>query len=164
LTVAERVVIQEARRETPAALDWIETRGRAAEFSEHALLELRVVAEEVLTNIAKYAYAPEVDATVEMRISFRGTVAVLELLDQGMAFDPLAQSPPDLDAPLEERPLVVLGLTLLRALVDEVRYVREGTTNVLRLVKRVAAHRIPGRRAPHPGRPERRKGRQGFQH
>lgn len=136
--MAERVVIQDARRETAAALDFIEARGRAASFSEPALLELRVVAEEVLTNVAKYAYAPEVEATVEMRISFTRTTAVLEFRDQGKAFDPLAQSAPDLDVPMEERSVGGLGLTLLRALVEEARYARKGSTNVLRLVKRVA--------------------------
>ena len=49
---------------------------------------------------------------------------------------PLAQPTPDLDAPVEERPIGGLGLTLVRALVEEARYAREGPVNVLRLVKR----------------------------
>jgi anti-sigma regulatory factor (Ser/Thr protein kinase) len=60
----------------------------------------------------------------------------LEFRDQGEPFDPMAQTPPDLDVPLEERPIGGLGLTLVRALADEARYAREGPVNVLRLVKR----------------------------
>jgi anti-sigma regulatory factor (Ser/Thr protein kinase) len=67
------------------------------------------------------------------------TEAVLEFRDQGRLFDPLTEPPPDLDAPLEQRPRGGLGLPLVRALVDDARYVREGATNVLRLVKRKAA-------------------------
>jgi serine/threonine-protein kinase RsbW len=99
------------------------------------VLELRVVGEEVLTNIAKYAFEPGTSAAVELLLSFTDAAAVLEFRDQGNAFDPLAQPPPDLDVPLEKRRLGGLGLTLVHALVDEARYTREGPTNVLRLVK-----------------------------
>jgi anti-sigma regulatory factor (Ser/Thr protein kinase) len=40
---------------------------------------------------------------------------------------------------LADRPVGGLGLTLLRRLVDEAAYAREGTMNVLRLVKRRVA-------------------------
>jgi anti-sigma regulatory factor (Ser/Thr protein kinase) len=129
----------DARSEGRAALDRLEARGREAGLDEGTVIELRVVAEEVLTNIAKYAFEPGEQAAAEVLFSLTGSEAVLEFRDQGRAFDPLAQSPPDLDAPPEERPLGGLGLPLIRGLVDEIRYAREGATNVLRLVKRRAA-------------------------
>ena len=61
---------------------------------------------------------------------------MLEFRDQGPAFDPLSGPAPDLDAPLEQRPVGGLGLVLVRALVEDARYLREGPFNVLRLVKR----------------------------
>jgi anti-sigma regulatory factor (Ser/Thr protein kinase) len=100
------------------------------------VLDLRLVAEEVLTNVAKYAYAPGATPAVELVLTLNDEAAVLEFHDRGMPFDPLAQPGADLDAPLEERPIGGLGLTLVRALVEEAAYVREGQTNVLRLVKR----------------------------
>lgn len=90
----------------------------------------------MLTNIAKYAFAPGGQPAVELWYSFTDAAAVLEFRDEGPPFDPLAQPPPDLDAPLEQRTAGGLGLTLMRALVDEARYVRDGPANVLRLVKR----------------------------
>jgi anti-sigma regulatory factor (Ser/Thr protein kinase) len=132
-------VIADAGKEGPTALDRFEARCRNAGFAESAVLELRLVAEEVLTNIAKYGFEPGATPAVELLLSFRDDAAVLEFRDGGKAFDPLAQPPPDLDAPLEERPLGGLGLPLVRALVSEARYVREGPTNVLTLVKRRAA-------------------------
>ena len=102
------------------------------------MLELRIVAEEVLTNIAKYAFEPGTTAAAEMVLTFSDDAVVLELRDLGKAFDPLAQPPPDLDAPVDQRPLGGLGLPLVRALVDEARYTRDGPANVLRLVKRRA--------------------------
>jgi sigma-B regulation protein RsbU (phosphoserine phosphatase) len=132
-------VIADAREDLPAALDRFEARGRGAGLAEPEVRELRLVAEEVLTNVAKYAFAPGRTAGVEWLFSFTPDATVLEFRDQGIPFDPLGQAPPDLDAPLAERPLGGLGLTLVRAFVDEAGYVRDGSTNVLRLVKRRTA-------------------------
>jgi anti-sigma regulatory factor (Ser/Thr protein kinase) len=129
-------VIADARKEGPAALDRLEALCRAAGLAEPVVLELRLVAEEVVTNVAKYGYAPGAAAAMEVRVSMDDDVVSLEFRDQGQPFDPLAQPPPDLDAPLEERTIGGLGLTLVRALVEEARYLREGSANVLRLVKR----------------------------
>ena len=137
--VSERIAIADARREIPAALDRFEGRCRAAGFAEPTVLELRVIAEEVLTNIAKYGYEPGERPAVEMSFSFSGDGAIVEFRDQGRPFDPLAEPGPDLDAPVEQRAVGGLGLTLVRALVEEVQYVRDGPTNVLRIVKRRAA-------------------------
>jgi phosphoserine phosphatase RsbU/P len=137
--VPERMVIADAGKDTPSALDRIEGCCRAAGLTDQDVLEVRLVAEEVLTNIAKYAFEPEMKPAVELQLSFTDAAAVLEFRDQGKAFDPLAQPAPDLDIPWERRPLGGLGLTLVRALVDEARYVREGAANVLHLVKRRSA-------------------------
>lgn len=132
----ERIAIADTRSAGASALDRIEARCRAASFDEATVLDLRLVAEEVLTNIAKYAFAPGTAAAAEIVLSLTATEAVLEFRDEGRLFDPLARPAPDLDAPYSERSLGGLGLTLVRALVDEARYTREGATNVLRLVKR----------------------------
>jgi anti-sigma regulatory factor (Ser/Thr protein kinase) len=100
------------------------------------VLDLRLVAEEVLTNIAKYAFAPGTTAAAEIVLSLTATETVLEFRDGGRVFDPIVQPAPDLDLPYADRSLGGLGLPLVRALVDEARYAREGPTNVLRLVKR----------------------------
>ena len=135
----ELIRIDDARRECAAALDRLEACCRAAALSAPIVLELRVVAEEVLTNVSKYGYEPDRAPAVELHLTFTEAAAVLEFRDQGRAFDPLAEPLPDIEAPPEERPAGGLGLALVRALVDEVRYEREGTSNVLRLVKRRAA-------------------------
>ncbi len=135
----QRIAIADARREGATALDRIEEGCRAAGLDDATVLDLRLVAEEILTNIAKYAFAPDATPAAEVRLALTEAAVVLEFRDEGRAFDPLAQPPPDLDLPLEERSLGGLGLPLVRALVDEARYAREGPANVLRLVKRRAA-------------------------
>ena len=131
-----RIAIAGSPSAVASALDRIEAQCRAASFDEAAVLELRLVAEEVLTNITKYAYPRGTTAAAEVVLSLTSTEAVLEFRDQGRPFDPLAHPAPDMGAPVPERSVGGLGLPLVRALVDEARYAREGSTNVLRLVKR----------------------------
>jgi anti-sigma regulatory factor (Ser/Thr protein kinase) len=134
--LSERILIADGRSDIPRALDRFEACCRDAGLVDQDVLELRLVAEEVLTNIAKYAFEAGVQPAAEFLFSFTDAAAVLEFRDQGRAFDPLAEPPPDLDAPLDQRHVGGLGLTLVRALIEEARYVREGPLNVLRLVKR----------------------------
>jgi anti-sigma regulatory factor (Ser/Thr protein kinase) len=135
----ERIVIEDARRETGAALDRLEAACRAAGLDGEAVIDLRVVAEEVLTNVAKYAFEPDLPPALELSLEVGEAEAVLEFRDRGRPFDPLTADAPDLERPPEERPLGGLGLALVRALVDEASYAREGGANRLRLVKRRTA-------------------------
>lgn len=64
---------------------------------------------------------------------------VLCVEDDGPAFDPLAAPEPDLDAPLEDRPVGGLGIHLLREMMDTLDYVRRDDRNRLILRKRVQA-------------------------
>ncbi len=61
------------------------------------------------------------------------------LEDDGPAFDPLAAPMPDLDAPIEDRPIGGLGIHLLREMMDELEYTRLDSRNRLTLRKRIAA-------------------------
>ena len=131
----ERLVLTNAGTGLVSALDRLEGHYHAAALSAEAVLDLRLVAEELLTNIAKYAFEAEA-GRVELRLTIAGPSVALELRDEGRAFDPLAQPAPDLEAPLETRGPGGLGLVLVRALVDEASYRREGGSNVLRIVKR----------------------------
>jgi anti-sigma regulatory factor (Ser/Thr protein kinase) len=94
-------------------------------------LELRLLGEEAITNIVKYAGANGITVAVEVS----EPSVMLELRDDGRPFDPLSAAPPDLDASVEQRPLGGLGIHLLQTLTDAVSYERDADWNVLRLTK-----------------------------
>jgi len=59
----------------------------------------------------------------------------IEMVDDGKPFDPLTDAPvPDVNAPMEERPIGGLGVFLVRKLMDELTYRREEGRNHLTLV------------------------------
>ena len=61
---------------------------------------------------------------------------VVELIDEGVPFDPLAVEDPDMRAGVVDRPIGGLGIFLVRRVMDEVAYLRDGSRNVLKLVIR----------------------------
>ncbi len=122
-------------RQLGRGLDALEAALRAGRLPEETVLDLRVVAEEILTNVAKYAHADGAEHWVRVRLELLAGEVSLEFTDDGGAFDPLAERPPVSAG--GERPLGGLGLELVRSLVDAAEYARRGSENVLTLKKRV---------------------------
>ena len=59
----------------------------------------------------------------------------MEFEDRGREFNPLEIGEPDLDSPIEDRQLGGLGIHLVKKMVDEAKYRREGDRNILLLRK-----------------------------
>lgn len=119
--------------EIPDVITFID--GLAGEWGlhPHRLQQLELAVEEVVVNICEYAYkVPPGEFTV--RVEPGDTRFAVEVIDEGVPFDPLALEEPDLRAKAAERPIGGLGILLVRRLMDEVAYRREGTRNVLTLV------------------------------
>ena len=96
---------------------------------------LLVSIEEILTNIIKYGFDEE--GVHPIHITFRRVEEQIEMEfeDRGREFNPLDIGEPDLDIPLEERKLGGLGIHLVKKMVDEAKYRREGDRNILLLRK-----------------------------
>jgi anti-sigma regulatory factor (Ser/Thr protein kinase) len=96
-----------------------------------------IMLEELITNVAKYGYRNRSAGVAEVALELEPPHLTIEFIDDGDPFDPLTAPPPDLEAPLEERGLGGLGVHILRALAEEIRYTRLEQRNVLLLKRRV---------------------------
>jgi serine/threonine-protein kinase RsbW len=103
--------------------------------------QLNLVLEELITNTISYGYPDGPGAPIRLRMERRGDVVEVDLIDEGVAFDPRTAPEPDLDAPFEERPAGGLGVYFVRQFVDELDYRRVAGRNHLRLRKRVPPRR-----------------------
>ncbi|MFI4941748.1 MAG: ATP-binding protein [Burkholderiales bacterium] len=130
-------------RELGRGLDAVEDALRSASTREETVLDLRLVAEEVLTNVAHHAYDDAAQHWIRLRLTLLADEVTLEFTDDGRPFDPLAKAPRGLDADGAERAIGGLGIHLTLALVDAAEYDRRGSENVLTLTKRLSA--------PHSG-------------
>jgi anti-sigma regulatory factor (Ser/Thr protein kinase) len=107
---------------------------------------LQIILDELFTNVVKYGYegvAAEAQAEghpeghIEVALSLEADRLIIEFVDDGLPFDPLASPLPDLDLPVEERTMGGVGIAIVRALVDEAGYQRDGNCNRLTLGRTV---------------------------
>jgi serine/threonine-protein kinase RsbW len=106
----------------------------AAGVPEDELGKLDLVLEEILINVARYAYTPETGA-VEVAYAQAGPSKLLvEIADFGRIFNPLEADPPDLSRGLADRPIGGLGVFLVRSMVDSIDYRREADQNILSFI------------------------------
>jgi anti-sigma regulatory factor (Ser/Thr protein kinase) len=93
--------------------------------------------EEHLTNILRYGFA---DAAAEHLVSFKFSSErgefVIEISDDGKAFDPTKFPEPDFSVPIEKRKIGGLGIHMMRKSMDALEYERANGRNVLRMRKR----------------------------
>ena len=94
--------------------------------------QLELAVEEAVVNICLYAYAPLAGELV-VRVEPGAERFVVELIDEGVPFDPLTVGDPDLSSCVEERAVGGLGIFLARRVVDELAYRRDASRNVLSL-------------------------------
>jgi anti-sigma regulatory factor (Ser/Thr protein kinase) len=91
--------------------------------------------EEHLTNLLAYAYEDTAPHDIVVRLTVENRCFQIEVEDDGRPFNPLSHAPVDTSLPLSEKPLGGLGIHLIRSLMDEAVYRREGDKNILRLRK-----------------------------
>ena len=108
--------------------------GAAEEWGLHPqrLMQLELAIEEAVVNICHYAYAVP-PGELLVRLTMSPASFIVELVDEGIPFDPLAIPEPDLRAAAEERSVGGLGIFFVRRVMDEVGYMRDGSRNILRL-------------------------------
>lgn len=98
---------------------------------------LLIAVDEAVTNVIQHGYR-EREGSVEVEIGRDAENMLICLRDGAPPFDPRVIPPPDLAAPLEDRPIGGLGVHLIRQNVDAVRYrVTAQGGNELTLVKRL---------------------------
>jgi len=106
-------------------------------FARKRSREIELAVEEALVNISKYAYPDNNTGEVEVRCQMdNDAVLVIEILDTGTPFDIRYFSEPDLNVNISDRKIGGLGIFLIRKMVDEVHYRRDGESNILTFIIR----------------------------
>ena len=98
-----------------------------------------VVIDELLGNIARYAYGPG-SGTVTVRVETEDAppAVILMFMDRGVPFDPLSRECPDtLHLPAPERPIGGLGLFMVREIMDDISYRYQDGMNILTVRKEI---------------------------
>ena len=111
---------------------------RNAEILRPVSSDICVVLDEVVSNIVKYGYENKADREILVVLELRDGLVELDILDEAPEFNPLERADPKTDQALEDRPIGGLGIHIVKKLMDEIVYRREGGRNHLVLRKRLA--------------------------
>jgi anti-sigma regulatory factor (Ser/Thr protein kinase) len=114
----------------PRMMEWILDFMRENGFPSARIQEIELASEEALINIIRHAYAGRESGEVEIRCRAGTDHVEIDFVDDGVAFDPTSKARPQLDLPIEERQVGGLGIFLIRNLIHEIHYRREGGQNI----------------------------------
>ena len=134
----KEMTLPAAKESIPRMTAFIDGQLEAAACPVKAQLQIDLVLDEVLSNIAAYAYgAGPGEVTVRFDLEDASRTASITFLDSGCPFDPLARPDPDVTASAEERDAGGLGIYLVKKTMDDVQYRYEKGRNVLTVRKRL---------------------------
>lgn len=126
--------IAEVARVIAAFGDFADAEGLPASVRRSAF----VVLDELLANTVSHGLQGRPEGQVTIDVKLATELLVMTLRDNGNAFDPFARAAPDTTSSVEDRPIGGLGIHLVKQLVDDVSYRREGDHNVVVIAKRLA--------------------------
>lgn len=114
----------------PQAMAWLEQAAEQQHWDARTLFKLSLCMDEALTNIVMYAFPmgafpdPETVPRIDLGISCDGTRIVLDLADNGVAYDPTRSTPGDLAASLDDAVIGGHGLRILQHYLEKMEYQR----------------------------------------
>lgn len=117
--------------EVPMLGEWMEVTGEQLGLPMSTVFQLNLALEEAFVNVVDYAYPGKNGMPVQLNMDGKGETLIFTLIDEGEPFDPTTLEEPDTSLPAEERPIGGLGVFLVKQIMDEVRYERQGTRNIL---------------------------------
>jgi serine/threonine-protein kinase RsbW len=115
----------------PKILRWIRENLSELSLSASEKNKLEVVSEEIIVNIAHYAY-PAAEGTIEIEIEEKNGGVVFSFLDSGKPFNPLENQKPVIKSlSVDSKDIGGLGIFFVKNLVDRVDYCFENGKNKL---------------------------------
>lgn len=125
--------LEEFQRFESAFMDF----ARFQNLNDEVIYAIQLSVDELFTNIVSYGYDDSETHIVKFVIDVTREEVRVEIIDDAKPFNPLDDAPEmNLDLSIEERKIGGVGIHLVRSLMSEVTYVRDGDYNRLRLVKK----------------------------
>ena len=118
-------------------VDRVEAFGAEAGLPSDVTFRLTLALDEAVSNVVRHGFTDGAEHHISVRVHVADGMVTATVEDDGVPFDPHDAPVPNLDAPIEERTPGGLGVHLVKATMDDVRYRRDGGRNVLTLTTSV---------------------------
>lgn len=116
--------------------DEVDAFGQAHSLSAEVQHAIQLALGELVSNVIRHAYTDSCEHHIQVKVTVQPGEVVVEIEDDGCAFNLLERPPVELDVPLEQRKVGGLGVHLVREMMDRVEYERCGDHNRVRVAKR----------------------------
>ena len=134
----KELTITAAIENIPTVTDFVTQQLEDLDCSAKTLAQIAVVIDELFSNIARYAYNPEVGAaTVRVEVVEKPLAVTVTFIDGGRPYDPLAKEDPDVTLSAEERGIGGLGIYMVKKSMDGISYEYKNGQNILKITKNI---------------------------
>lgn len=118
---------------------FVQEKGALLQADSDTISDVVLAVDEIVNNIIVHGYRNQ-GGMIEVAVNRLNNRLVVRLRDQAPAFDPTTRPMPDINLPLEKRPLGGMGVYLVMELMDKVSYsATSDGGNELVLEKRIAS-------------------------
>lgn len=131
------IIIENKIDELPILFKNIEEIGVKWKLPVSLTMNLNLVLEEAVSNVIFYAYTDDEKHEITILLSLIDNLLKIEIIDDGIAFDPTQKEQPNITLSAEERSIGGLGIFLIKQIMDTVEYSRANNKNILTLIKRI---------------------------
>jgi len=113
----------------------IESFGEMQGIPNSIIFAINLSLDELITNTINYGYTDMNEHSITVDLELTETEVTIELIDDGLPFNPLECSDPDIGQDLDERPIGGLGIYLVRNMMNQVDYQRRDDKNIVVMKK-----------------------------
>jgi len=128
--------IQNELTEINTVIEAFEEYSEKTDIPMPVAMKVNLVFDELLNNIITYAFPEGGEHKIKVRAEKSPDRLLIVIEDDGLPFNPFAQSEADTSLSVDDRDIGGLGIHLVKNVMDDVTYDRHLDSNVVTLVKR----------------------------
>jgi len=122
----------------PVVTEFVEGKLEELGCSMKIMTQIDIAIDELFSNIARYAYHPEIgSAVVRVEVTEEPLAAIITFIDHGKPYDPLAKEDPDITLSAEDRGIGGLGIFMVKKTMDNIEYEYKDGQNILKITKNI---------------------------
>ncbi|MGR8979154.1 MAG: ATP-binding protein [Gammaproteobacteria bacterium] len=112
---------------------WLNKLAKQLHLSERTVFKLELVLDEALPNIISYGYRDQERHVIHINLKDSCDHVILEIVDDGIPFNPFAQEALQEQLPLESASIDGRGIRLINFFTEAQEYRRVNQTNLMRV-------------------------------
>ena len=134
----KELTVQALVENVETVTDFVNEELEAIDCPMKAQMQTDIAIDELFSNIANYAYNPEVgSATVRVEVQEDPMAVIITFVDQGIPYDPLSTSDPNTSLSADDRAIGGLGIFMVKKTMDDVAYEYNNGQNILKIKKHI---------------------------